>query len=137
VCCQDQFDVIDFSDNEIHKLDNFPRMSRLSTIIACNNYISRIGCIGEQLSSLTSIVLSGNRITHFNELNNLSKSTKLEYISLLDNPIISKPHYRAYMVYKFPALKLLDFQKVRVHERKEATKLFNNTEGKLPLMLVL
>ncbi|CAM9664985.1 unnamed protein product, partial [Phaeothamnion confervicola] len=47
---QDQFDVMDFSDNEIKKVDNFPRYKRLSTLLLSNNHVSRIGPeLGRQL----------------------------------------------------------------------------------------
>lgn len=39
---QDQFDTIDLSDNEIVKLENFPLLNRLGTLIINNNRITRI-----------------------------------------------------------------------------------------------
>lgn len=33
----DQFDTIDFSDNEIRKLDGFPLLRRLKTLLMNNN----------------------------------------------------------------------------------------------------
>lgn len=39
---QDQFDTIDLSDNEIVKLENFPYLNRLGTLILNNNRITRI-----------------------------------------------------------------------------------------------
>lgn len=36
---RDQFDVIDLTDNDIRKLDNFPTFSRLSTLYLHNNRI--------------------------------------------------------------------------------------------------
>lgn len=35
----DQFDTIDFSDNEIRKLDGFPLLRRLKTVLMNNNRI--------------------------------------------------------------------------------------------------
>ena len=40
---QNQFDCIDVSDNEIVKLEGFPPLKRLSTLLAHNNRITRIG----------------------------------------------------------------------------------------------
>lgn len=42
ISCQDQFDTIDLSDNEIVKLENFPYISRLGTLLVNNNRITRI-----------------------------------------------------------------------------------------------
>lgn len=39
---QDQFDTIDLSDNEIVKLENFPYLNRLGTLLINNNRITRI-----------------------------------------------------------------------------------------------
>lgn len=39
---QDQFDTLDLSDNEIKKMDNFPRMNRLRTVLLSNNHITRL-----------------------------------------------------------------------------------------------
>lgn len=36
---QDQFDTIDLSDNEIKKLEGFPLLRRLKSILASNNKI--------------------------------------------------------------------------------------------------
>lgn len=36
---QNQFDTIDFSDNEIRKLDGFPLLSRLKAVLLSNNRI--------------------------------------------------------------------------------------------------
>lgn len=35
----DQFDTIDFSDNEVRKLDGFPLLKRLKTVLMNNNRI--------------------------------------------------------------------------------------------------
>ena len=38
----DQFDCIDMSNNEIRKLDGFPLLSRMKTLLLSNNRIVRI-----------------------------------------------------------------------------------------------
>jgi len=39
MCQQDQFDTVDFSDNDIRKLDGFPLLKRLKTLLLNNNRI--------------------------------------------------------------------------------------------------
>lgn len=39
LCFQDQFDCIDFSNNEIRRLDNFPFLQRLKMLLINNNKI--------------------------------------------------------------------------------------------------
>lgn len=51
-------------------------------------------------------------------------------LCLLHNPITAKPHYRQYIIYKFPQLRLLDFRKIRLKERNEAKALFKGKKGK-------
>lgn len=56
---QDQFDSIDLSDNEIVKLENFPYLNRLGTLIVNNNRITRINPnIGGQATDFFLYVLS-------------------------------------------------------------------------------
>ena len=38
----DQFDTIDFSDNEIRKLDGFPHLTRVKSLLLNNNRIVRL-----------------------------------------------------------------------------------------------
>eukprot|EP01041_Mallomonas_annulata_P011145 gene11145-23297_t len=127
---QDQFDVIDFSDNEIKKLDNLPKMKRLSTILLNNNYVSKISQLGENAPNISTLVLTNNRISQLSEIDNIAAFTKLELLSLLDNPITLNEHYRLYAIFKIPSLKSLDFRKVKKEERVEASKLFTSVTGK-------
>ncbi|CAN0467056.1 unnamed protein product, partial [Hapterophycus canaliculatus] len=60
---QDQFDAIDFSDNEIKKLDNFPRYKRLSSLMLCNNHVAKISeDLGTALPNLTCLILTNNKV---------------------------------------------------------------------------
>ena len=54
------FDALDLSDNEIAKLDNFPRLTRLRTLLACNNRIASIS--DKQTLSRVSPPHSSNRV---------------------------------------------------------------------------
>lgn len=38
-CFQDQFDTIDFTDNDLKKLENFPLLHRLKSLLCNNNRI--------------------------------------------------------------------------------------------------
>ena len=60
-CCsrrpslQNQFDCIDLSDNNVVRLDGFPRLERLSMLIVNNN---RIASIAPSLESAILMLLS-------------------------------------------------------------------------------
>lgn len=126
---QDQCDLIDFSDNELTVLENFPRMLRLKGIYVCNNYLSRITRLGESLPNLETLMLMNNRINGLQEIDNLASFSKLELLSLLENPVVHLPNYRLYVIFRIPSLKCLDFQKVKRVEREEAIRFFNSPEG--------
>ncbi|KAM8974825.1 U2 small nuclear ribonucleoprotein A' [Pelodytes ibericus] len=126
----DQFDTIDFSDNEIRKLDGFPLLKRLKTMLLNNNRICRIGEGLEQvLPNLTELILTNNNIMELGDLDNLSTIKNLTYLCLLRNPVINKRHYRLYVIYKVPQVRVIDFQKVKLAEREEAANMFKGKRG--------
>ncbi|XP_059473793.1 U2 small nuclear ribonucleoprotein A' [Neocloeon triangulifer] len=127
----DQFDTIDFSENDIRKLDGFPLLKRLKCLLLNNNRIVRLSEHLEQhVPNLETLVLTGNMLMELGDLDPLASLTKLQVVSLLHNPVTARPHYRAYLIFKLPNLRLLDFHKVKLKERKEAESLFKSKKGK-------
>lgn len=84
----------------------------------------------DTLPNLESVILTGNNIQELGDLEPLSHLPKLQTLSLLMNPVSTKPHYREYIAFKFPNLRLLDFRKIKQKERKEAQVLFKSKKGK-------
>lgn len=126
---QDQFDCIDLSDNEITKLENFPQLNRLRTLLLSNNRISKISDnLGEALPELSTLILSNNKLTNLSDILPLAKLKKLKRLSLLENVITKKQHYRLYVIYHLPQLTLLDFRKVKQKERLASLKLFKDSK---------
>uniref|UniRef100_A0A7N8WX26 Small nuclear ribonucleoprotein polypeptide A' n=1 Tax=Mastacembelus armatus TaxID=205130 RepID=A0A7N8WX26_9TELE len=111
----DQFDTIDFSDNEIRKLD-------VATLCICEN-------LEQSLPSLTELVLTNNNIQELGDLDPLASVKTLTLLSLLRNPVTNKKHYRLYVINKIPQIRVLDFQKVKLKERQEAEKMFKGKRG--------
>ena len=64
------------------------------------------------------------------DIEKLAPLQTLEFISMLHNPVVAKPNYRAFVIHKFPNLKVLDFKKVKLKERDEAKALFKSKKGK-------
>ncbi|XP_044743926.1 probable U2 small nuclear ribonucleoprotein A' [Chrysoperla carnea] len=127
----DQFDTLDFSDNDIRKLDNFPYLKRLKCLLMNNNRIVRIAeGLEECIPNLESLILTGNQIEELCDIDPLIPLTKLTTLSLLHNPITAKAHYRLYIAFKLPQVTLLDFCKIRQKEREEANTLFKSKKGK-------
>jgi len=144
---EDQFDCLDLTSNDIKKLDNFPLMKRVTTLLCSNNHISKVSSnIGRNLPALQCLVLSNNRIGHLYELRALAKCAALEHVALLDNPVCMHPHYRLFLVFHLcclremagsvgtggftHGLRTLDFRKVTAEERAAAKQLFESQVGK-------
>ncbi|KAH9555859.1 hypothetical protein CY35_08G138700 [Sphagnum magellanicum] len=126
---EDQYDSIDISDNEIVKLENFPYLKRLTTLLVNNNRIARISpSLGAALPKLETLVLTNNRLVNLVDLDPLGMLVNLQTLCLLDNLVTKKPQYRFYLINKLPKLRLLDFKKVKLKERQEANRQFGLPE---------
>lgn len=127
----DQFDSIDFSDNEIKKLEGFPQLNRIKKLLLSNN---KINCIDDHLNeclpNLEWLILTNNNLQELGDVDCLSKCPKLECLCLLNNPLALKQHYRLYVIHKVPQVRILDFKKVKLREREEASKMFKGKKGK-------
>lgn len=137
----DQFDTVDFSENDLRKLDGFPYLPRLKCLLLNNNrivYVSHMSAkfdwaqnwfkfeqiaviqhkislisflfstlnsrlsdsLHECLPNIHTLILTGNNLQELCDLDALTHLTKLETISLLMNPVATKPHYREYMAFR-------------------------------------
>lgn len=127
----DQFDTIDFSNNDIRKIDGFPLLKRLGCLFFNNNRIVRIAeNLQENLPNLDTLILTGNNIQELGDLDPLSSLPKLNSLCLLHNPVVNRPHYRLYIAFKIPQVKLLDFSKIKQKEKQDAAALFKSKKGK-------
>lgn len=126
----DQFDTIDLSENDIRKLEGFPLLRRLKSLLLNNNRICRITENLEQsLPQLETIVMTSNNMQELKELDPLKSVKTLRYLSLLRNPVTNKPHYRLYVINKLPQLRVLDFQRIKQREREAAKRMFSGKRG--------
>ncbi|KIW60833.1 hypothetical protein PV05_01019 [Exophiala xenobiotica] len=122
-------DAIDFTDNDIATISNFPLSPRLNTLLFARNRIQGVDKrIAEQLPNLTTLVLTSNHVKELADLEGLSLCGKLTHLSLLENPVTRKEHYRSYLIWTIPSLRFLDFQKVRDAERQQANELFGTAD---------
>lgn len=125
-----QFDCFDLSDNSIRKLDNFPLLPRLKCILLNNNRVYKIAThLEESVPNLERLILTNNYIQELGDIDALSTLKNLKLLSLINNPLTTKPHYRYYVIHKLPQLKLLDFCKVKRKEREESKILFSGSDG--------
>nr|CAD7203516.1 unnamed protein product [Timema douglasi] len=146
----DQFDTIDLSDNDIRKLDGFPLLKRLKCLLLNNNRVVRLSeGLEASLPNLETLVLTGNLVQELADLDALVPLKNLRTLSCLQNPVTAKAHYRLYVAFKLPQVKLLDFRKIKMkalfmfcssrsvphgevlfQEREEANSLFKSKKGK-------
>ncbi|CAD7674203.1 unnamed protein product [Nyctereutes procyonoides] len=75
-------------------------------------------CTGEGLDQalprLRELILTNNRVL---------------WNWFLRNHVTNKKHYRLYVIYEVPQVRVLDFQKVKLKERQEAEKMFKGKRG--------
>ncbi|WFD35588.1 U2 snRNP complex subunit [Malassezia cuniculi] len=124
---RDLNDTIDFTDNDIRYLGNFPLLKRLQHVTATNNHIARIDSqIHKQLPYLHSLTLTNNAVADFAQVAHLARLRRLEYLSLMGNPVSRKKHYREFVVWKVPSVRVLDYKRVTDRERQRARELMDD-----------
>jgi U2 small nuclear ribonucleoprotein A' len=90
---RDQFDVIDLSNNHLSRLENFPKLERLNCLYLGGNGIDCVDGtnLKRNLPCLRTLILTGNGIRGWNVIGDLgSGCPKLEFLSLVGNPVTSK-----------------------------------------------
>ncbi|KAL2911932.1 U2 snRNP complex subunit [Polyrhizophydium stewartii] len=127
---RDQNDALDLTDNDLRRLDNFPLLPRLKTILAANNRITSLDpSLHKYIPSLRVLILANNNLAELGDLDMLMGFEHLEVLSLIDNPVAAKKHYRHYVIHRCPKVRILDFRRVREKERDEALALFSGKKG--------
>lgn len=87
---QDQ-DAIDFTDNDIPSLGNFPLNPRLQSLYLGRNRIGSIApALAKSIPNVSTVVLTQNQLTELADLEPLLELPKLTHLSLLENPVTSK-----------------------------------------------
>src|ERR1700722_5649031 len=84
-------DAIDFTDNDIQMLGNFPLSPRLHTLLLARNRISSIQpSLANSLPNLTTLVLTANNFAELADLDVLSSFQRLTHLVLMENPVTRK-----------------------------------------------
>jgi len=129
---RDQFDAIDLADNRITRIDNFPRLLRLTSLSLSGNNIESFDVrnLVTNVPNLRNLVLTNNKVTGLHEVANIGSAWKqLEFLTLVGNPVVRREHYRLYTILKIPTLRVLDFVKVKETERNCARRLEISAAG--------
>ncbi|KAI5806710.1 small nuclear ribonucleoprotein U2, A [Peziza echinospora] len=127
-------DAIDFTDNDIQQLGNFPLSPRLRTLLLARNRISGIQQgIASSMPNLTVLVMNSNSIQELADLEPLAGCAKLTHLVLMENPVTRKENYRSWVIWRIPSVRFLDYQRIKDAERKQASELFGTIEDPSPL----
>lgn len=130
---KNMYGCIDLCDNDISRIENLPKLTRLRTLMLANNSISRIAPDAfDFLPELKSLVLSNNRISRLSTLLPLGNLKRLERLSLIHNPVCRVPYYREFIIHLLGysrTFRFLDFQRVTDAERSAAKTFFSSPEG--------
>ncbi|KAJ5690412.1 U2 small nuclear ribonucleoprotein A [Penicillium macrosclerotiorum] len=122
-------DTIDFTDNDLSSLGNFPFFPRLHTLLLARNRINHIqSTFGSSVPSLSTLVLTSNNVAELADLDPLRTLPKLTHLVLLENPVTRKENYRYWVIWLTPSVRFLDYQKVKDVERAKAKELFGTAE---------
>jgi U2 small nuclear ribonucleoprotein A' len=148
---QDQ-DAIDFTDNDITSLSNFPFFPRLRTLMLARNRVNHIQpTLASSIPNLTSLVLTSNNLAELADLDPLRNFAYLTHVVLMENPVTRKEvcdcllvcclvlsrvrtnwkrdqNYRYWVIWRNPNIRFLDYQKVKDVERAKAKELFGTQE---------
>jgi len=118
-------DAIDFTDNDIQILGNFPLSPRIHTLLLARNRVSSIqSSLAKSLPNLTTLVLTSNSFAELADLDVLGTFPYLTHLIMLENPVTRKENYRYWILWRCPSVRFLDYRKVKDEERKKAAELF-------------
>ncbi|KAL2260756.1 hypothetical protein VTK26DRAFT_5148 [Humicola hyalothermophila] len=123
-------DAIDFTDNDIQLLGNFPLSPRLRTLLLARNRISAIQqTLPNAIPNLRNLVLTSNNLAELADLDVLGRFPRLTHLVLMDNPVTKKENYRYWVLWRCPTVRFLDYQKVKDAERQKAKELFGEADA--------
>jgi len=122
-------DAIDFTDNDIQMLGNFPLSPRLHTLLLARNRISSIQpSLANSIPNLTTLVLTANNFGELADLDVLTNFGRLTHLVLMENPVTRKEYYRLWVLWRCPNVRFLDYRKVKDIERQKGNELFGTAK---------
>jgi U2 small nuclear ribonucleoprotein A' len=89
--CRQNEDAIDFTDNDLPALANFPKNHRLKALYLGRNRITAIAPgLHNSIPNLDTLVLTQNSLSELADLAPLADLKKLTHLTLLENPVASR-----------------------------------------------
>jgi U2 small nuclear ribonucleoprotein A' len=90
---RDEFDAWDLSDNRLLRLENFPRLPRLTALYCAGNSLETVDArnMSNNVPNVTTLILTQNAFRSLAEVETIAKACpKLEFLSLVGNPVTRK-----------------------------------------------
>ncbi|GAA39269.2 leucine-rich repeat-containing protein 9 [Clonorchis sinensis] len=117
--------VLWLNDNEICHIEGISELNRLESLNLSGNAIEYIKGEINHMRYLGHLCISGNRLSHLEDLLSLASLPKLVCLSVnepgyMPNPVCSNPNFPLIVLYFLPRLKTLDQVNVGCHELREA-----------------
>ncbi|GAA5850893.1 hypothetical protein JCM8547_009123 [Rhodosporidiobolus lusitaniae] len=130
---KDQLDLIDFTDNAITQVANFPLLRRLAHLLLANNPVRSVShSVPTSLPNLRTLVLANSQIPKENLAalgDTLGRCRKLDNLSLKGSPVCRAEHYKDWIIFRCTKLRTFDYERVKQKDREHAVSLFQNADG--------
>ncbi|XP_063803841.1 leucine-rich repeat-containing protein 9 isoform X2 [Pseudophryne corroboree] len=119
-----KLEVLWLNDNEIERIQGLDTLQNLKELNLAANLIHKIGNCLDPNICLERLNLSGNKISSFKELTNLSRLVNLKDLGLKDpqytpNPVCLLWNYATHVLYHIPQLQRLDTRDVYQKQIKD------------------
>ncbi|XP_006516440.1 leucine-rich repeat-containing protein 9 isoform X3 [Mus musculus] len=119
-----KLEVLWLNHNMIKNIEGLQTLKNLKDLNLAGNLVSSIGRCLDPNEQLEKLNLSGNQITSFKDLTNLTKLTRLKDLCLNDpqyksNPVCQLCNYSTHVLYHLPSLQRLDTFDVSAKQIKE------------------
>ncbi|XP_064435527.1 centriolin isoform X6 [Mirounga angustirostris] len=120
---------LNLSYNKICKIEGIENMYNLQKLNLAGNEIEHIPVwLGKKLKSLRVLNLRGNKISSLQDVSKLKLLQDLTSLILLENPVVTLPHYIQFTIFHLRSLESLEGQPVTTQDRQEAFERFSLDE---------
>ncbi|MBZ3873621.1 Centriolin [Sciurus carolinensis] len=120
---------LNLSYNKISKIEGIENMCNLQKLNLAGNEIEHIPVwLGKKLKSLRVLNLKGNKISSLQDVSKLKPLQDLTSLILVENPVVTLPHYLQFTIFHLRSLESLEGQPVTTQDREEAFERFSLEE---------
>ncbi|XP_004849518.1 centriolin isoform X1 [Heterocephalus glaber] len=120
---------LNLSYNKISKIEGIENLCNLQKLNLAGNEIEHIPIwLGKKLKSLQVLNLKGNKISSLQDVSKLKPLQDLTSLILVENPIVTLPHYLQFIIFHLRSLESLEGHPVTTQDRQEAFERFSLEE---------